>query len=220
MALPARLNELKFKRQPPGRAGGQIDRAFLFDRTRRRGVPEPLIEVIDDPKLRQRLARAVDQFDLEGHLFAHRADAGASEQNPHQVVSAGEPANAQSSHQDGACPPPAVGRECQQISSHGPLSPSLDPGRLTGGQTPSCILGYIKIVLGGSADCKIRSRSPLGHRAGSRAGRSGRRGKALRGCSHRSLVVAGAVPNDVAFDHVDHIFGNVGCHVGDSFDVF
>jgi hypothetical protein len=51
VAMPARFDQLKFERQPPGCSGRQIDGSLLLNWARRSGVPEAFVEIVNHSQL-------------------------------------------------------------------------------------------------------------------------------------------------------------------------
>lgn len=157
-------------------------------------MPEAFVEVVDDSQLRERLTRAVDQFDLKRHLLTHRSDIGTSQKNSHKIIATGQITGDQRRENDACEQQPAGARECEPVCSHRDSRRCLIPNRLGEGERLPAALQDSKMVLGWSIDCKIGSQ-PL-------------------------LVVAGTVPNDLAFDHINYVFGDIGRHVGNPLNMF
>jgi hypothetical protein len=85
-ALTAGLVEQKVERDPPGGAGGEVDRALLLDGALRGLVMKARVEVVDDPQLLEISPRAVHELHVVRHPVAHLAGQRAGDVDEHVVL--------------------------------------------------------------------------------------------------------------------------------------
>lgn len=89
MALAPRLRSGEGQGDAAGSSSRHVDSPFLFDGTRRSGMPQSFVEIIDDSELFERPSRSIDDLHFERNLFADMREEWTGDQHRDRILAGG-----------------------------------------------------------------------------------------------------------------------------------